>query len=260
MRNARRFVFTVIALSTIAPLLQAAALSEGFDDVSTLPGDGWLQINNSAPLGDTDWFQGNTGIFPAQAGPEDSYIAANFVNAQDGGDISNWLILPELLLDNATQLSFYTRTEIESIFPDRLEVRLSTAGASTDVGTTASTVGDFSTLLLTVNPTLDPFGYPSEWTQFTVLLSSLPGPTSGRLAFRYFVPDTLEFGNYIGIDTVAVTPVPEPSCLALATCAMAWLLVSRRRRRPVKGSADFHSVISPTARSDRATTRSAPRA
>ena len=41
------------------------------------------------------------------------------------------------------------------MFADRLELRLSTNGASTNVGTTTTSVGDFTTLLLTVNPLLD---------------------------------------------------------------------------------------------------------
>jgi hypothetical protein len=75
---------TVFALSASAACflasvssLHAATLVEDFDDVAALAGAGWIQTNNSSPPGETDWFQGNAGIFPAQAGPDDSYIAAN---------------------------------------------------------------------------------------------------------------------------------------------------------------------------------------
>ena len=205
-------------------------LAENFDDVATLPGAGWVETNNSSPLGETGWFQGNSGIFPAQAGAANAYIGANFLNAGAGGNISNWLMLPELLLDPTIALSFYTRTEELSFFPDRLEVRLSTSGGSSDVGATDASVGDFTTLLLTINPTLDFDSYPTEWTQFTVNLNGvLGGPISGRLAFRYFVTNTDENGNYIGIDTVRVATVPEPGTAGLLALGMLGCLLARRR-------------------------------
>jgi hypothetical protein len=208
-------------------------LAENFDDVATLPGAGWVETNNSSPLGESAWFQGNSGIFPAQSGAANAYIAANFLNAGAAGNVSNWLLLPELLLDPTLALLFYTRTEELSFFPDRLEVRLSTNGGSSDVGGTDASVGDFTTLLLTINPTLDVGGYPTEWTQFTVNLNGvLGGPTSGRLAFRYFVTNTDENGNYIGIDTVRVATVPEPGTAGLLLLGAAGCCFARRRIRP----------------------------
>ena len=64
-------------------------LSENFDDISTLAASGWLFVNNSTPGGSTSWFQGNDGVFASQAGAADSYIAANYLNAGAGGNISN---------------------------------------------------------------------------------------------------------------------------------------------------------------------------
>ncbi|HSN77416.1 MAG TPA: choice-of-anchor J domain-containing protein, partial [Anaerolineae bacterium] len=55
-----------------------ADFSEGFDDITVLPG--WFFQNNSAPLGLTDWFQGNDTVFPAQAGAATAYIGANYNN------------------------------------------------------------------------------------------------------------------------------------------------------------------------------------
>jgi hypothetical protein len=94
-----------------------------------------------------------------------------------------------------------------------LEVRLSTNGASTNVGTGAA-VGDFTTLLLSINPTLTTTGYPTSWTQFTVTISGLPAPTSGRIAFRYYVTSGGPTGtnsDYIGIDNVVYTPYVCPA-------------------------------------------------
>jgi hypothetical protein len=90
-----------------------------------------------------------------------------------------------------------------------LQVRLSTSGDSTNVGEAATDVGDFTTLLLDINPTYQVFGYPATWTQFTVTISGLSGPTSGRFAFRYFVENGGPDGDnsyIIGIDTLTYTP------------------------------------------------------
>ena len=193
------------------------AINEGFDDIGNLPG--WVLINHSQPLGASDWFQGNDLVFPAFDGLPNAYIAANFNNGGDLATISNWLLTPEVSLGEGT-LTFYTRTVELSTFPDRLQVRMSTNGASTNVGTTATDVGDFTTLLLDINPTYTVGGYPEAWTQFTVNISGVPPGTTGRLAFRYFVEDGGPEGtrsNYIGIDravycftSVRVIPTPRP--------------------------------------------------
>ena len=183
-----------------------ADFSENFADISALPG--WYMQNNSAPLGLTDWFQGNDTVFPAHAGAPTAYIGANFNNTAGAGTISNWLLTPELNLTNGDTISFWTRTAAGSIWADRLQVRLSTAGSSTNVGTLATDVGDFTTLLLDINPTLTASGYPQSWTQYTATLSGIPANATGRFAFRYFVTDGGPSGNnsnYIGIDTVEYT-------------------------------------------------------
>src|SRR5204862_2232688 len=116
--------------------------------------------------------------------------------------------------------TFWTRTVTTPVLADRLQVRMSTNGASTDVGATATSVGDFQTLLLDINPTYTLTGYPNAWTQFTVTVSGVPSPTTGRLAFRYFVENGGPTGansDYIGIDTFQFSggcsggPTPTPS-------------------------------------------------
>ncbi len=210
-----------------------ADLSEGFDDITTLEGAGWFFQNNSDPgPGTTNWFQGNDTVFAAHSGASTSYIGTNFNNGTGLSTLSNWMLTPEMTIQNGDVISFYTRTIEAATFPDRLQVRLSTNGGSTNVGTTGLDVGDFTTLLLDINPNYETGGiYPEEWTEFQITISDLGGPVQGRVAFRYFVEQGGPSGinsDYIGIDTFSYTAVPAPGVLALLGLAG---VVSRRRRR-----------------------------
>jgi hypothetical protein len=222
-------LFLLLASSSL--FATSVVLIERFDDVSTLAGSGWTMVNNSAPLGTSGWFQGDNGVFTAQDGSLGGYVAANFLNAAfpPGGNVSNWLITPVLSLQWDLQLVFYTRTEPQAIPGDSLEVRLSTNGASSNVGATDSSVGDFTALLLAV-PALPASGYPADWTQFTVNVTGLGAPATGRFAFRYNVLDTSVNGDYIGIDTVSVTASPEPATLGLFAFGLGAAVLLRRFR------------------------------
>jgi len=184
-------------------------LTEGFDNIANLTSQGWAFSNLSSPLGSTGWFQGVTTVFDAQAGPTNSYIAANFNNTTGGtGTISNWMFTPSYTLNNGDVITFFTRVP-GSNFPDRLELRMSTNGNSTNSGGTSTSVGDFTTLLLSINPNLVAGGYPTTWTQYSVTISGLSEPVQGRLAFRYFVTNAGPTGansDYIGIDSYTYTP------------------------------------------------------
>jgi uncharacterized repeat protein (TIGR01451 family) len=183
--------------SFTAPVIETRGVnSEGFDDIMTLDGAGWIQDNQSNPVGTTDWFQGNDAVFPAQAGATTAYIGANFNNT-GGSDICNWLILPDL--GYLQSLSFWTRTTVGNTFPDRLQVVYSPTGGTT-TGNCFGGFGDFTTTLLEINPALALGGYPQDWTQF-----NLSPNADGRFAFVYYVADGGPLGsnsNYIGIDTV----------------------------------------------------------
>lgn len=206
------------------PVPSVASLSEGFDDINQLAGRGWYMQNNSSPIGTIGWFQGTPttatptpGPFNAYDGANNAYIAANFNNASSTtpGTISNWLLTPELDFGGNAQLTFYTRKPAiaagNTEYPDRLEVRYSTAGADTSVGSGATAVGVFTQLALTVNPNLAVGGYPQAWTQYTI--GDLPRNGRGRIAFRYFVTNAGSAGSnsdFIGIDRVVYsTGAPE---------------------------------------------------
>jgi hypothetical protein len=216
---------------TVGSVAQAGVVfTEGFDDINTLAAAGWTSVNNSSPPGTTGYFQGNPGVFGSQSGAPDSYIAANFLNADFGGTISNWLISPTFTLFDGETLSFFTRSN--GFAADRLEVRFSAAGDSGNVGNTVDSVGDFTSVLGTINANLDPFGYPADWTMFNVVFSGITNPNGvlGRFAFRYTVPDTSINGDYIGIDSLTLT-VPEPGTLALFGLALSLGFAWRRRAR-----------------------------
>jgi hypothetical protein len=211
------FAAASCALAIHLPVLANAGgtvvLSENFNNAGALAN--WVQVNNSAPPGQP-WFQGNPGVFAAPHGPADSYIGANYLSAASGtGTIDNWLITPELMLGGAIRLSFFTRTETIPGFNDMLEVRFS-SGGGTDTG-------GFSTLLTTIG---GPSAYPGSWQNFTADLS-LGG--TGRFAFRYL--GDAAASNYIGIDTVSVTAVPEPSAWIMLGLGLATLSLLRPKSR-----------------------------
>ncbi len=191
------------------------AINEGFDNITTLVPNGWFMQNNSTPIGTTNWLQGDATTFPAQSGATTSFIAANFNNVAGNNTISNWLLTPARTFKNGDVITFYTRKTVDfGGYNDRMEVRMSTNGASTNVGTGSAAVGDFTTVLLTINPTLVAGGYPQAWQLYTITISGLPAPTVGRVAFRYFVtnggPSGFN-GDYIGIDNFVYTPYVCPA-------------------------------------------------
>ncbi len=200
-----------LALALLAPGAQAATgttvLDEGFDDVNLLAD--WSQYNYSWPQG-LGWFQGTAGVFAAQAGSAGSYVATNFLGAQDGaGSVDSWLISPLLTLTGTTELSFYSRTAGTPGYSDQLEVLF-------DEG-----YGTFSTLLTTVGGLNT---YPSSWTAYSATVN-LEG--SGRFAFRY-VGDAAAL-DYIGVDSVKVmTAVPEPSGWLMLVLGLAGVAALRR--------------------------------
>lgn len=186
---------------------------------------GWLIRNNSLPVGTTSWFNGDTGIFPSNDGPAESYLAANFNNALDNGGpntISDWLITPTLTYTNGSTISFAARTA-DAGFLDSLQVRLSSNAGSINVGATATSVGDFTNLLLTATPNA-----VDGWTTYTATVSGLAGLTDGRVAFRYFVAD-YNTADYIGLDSVTISAAPEPGTPAILGLGVAALALTLRR-------------------------------
>ncbi|MCF6287769.1 MAG: hypothetical protein L3J53_00845 [Proteobacteria bacterium] len=196
---------TFSASSQIPPTI------EGFNEVESL--SGWKISNQSSPLGDSSWFQGegSADTLVARAGPSNSLIAANHRNTSSSkgnpGIICNYLIMPDL--GSLESVSFYSRSRKAGnnfdVFPDRLYMLHSPTG-EINPGNCTDGFGDFTETLLVINPDLSSEdnvdgSYPlTSWQQYSSDIKS-----TGRVAFVYFVEDAGFYGensNYIGIDSV----------------------------------------------------------
>lgn len=203
------------------------SFKEDFDAISKAVGKGWVVANNSKPIGTTGWVDGfyylsQNHLYDGKTGASNPYnfdgiegyvsdsgseFAMATLNCGHGrATISNWLISPVVEIKNGDKITFYTRTAANPADgADRLQVRVNTVNSSADVGRDATSVGNFTEVLLDINPTylLEGEGsYPGEWTQYEAVVSGMTGSTAkkSRIAFRYFVEDGgPEGSNSIGI-------------------------------------------------------------
>ncbi|VXB25961.1 conserved exported hypothetical protein [Flavobacterium sp. 9AF] len=203
----KKFIFLFGILAITSSISAQNVLTENFDNLSWLIPNGWIIHNSSEPLGSSSWGSPNNH-FPPYNGGNSSFIAVNHQSTGNIGTISNWLITPTVLLNNGDIISFYTRTD-HGIYPDRLELRISTNGDATILPTSSSSsLGDFSTLVLTVNPNLIASEYPTTWTNYSYTISGLSQATNCKVAFRYYVTNAganAPNSDFIGIDAVTIS-------------------------------------------------------
>ena len=208
---------TLVALALIGASAAAQSevlVSENFNNVASLNGSGWVMNNNSTPVGTVaNWFQGDQTTFAAQAGPANSYAAANYNNAAVGGTLDNWLITPVFDTTNDVTVSFWARSDQFADYRDHLAVGLS-KGSGTAL--TSFVLGNA-------------FEVAGDWAHYTVTLASQGWGSTGRLAFQY--TGDADMSNYVGIDTLTVTRVPEPASLLLLGAGLMGLVASRRRKQ-----------------------------
>lgn len=211
-----RKILLILSFTSSLAVYAQVIFNQGFDTFSTLAGAGWTSTNQSSPSGASTWAQGGGTAFSGggQAGGATSFTLCNFNSVSGAGTISNWLITPPIIVKNGDVISFYTRKGGSSgDFPDRLEFRLSSQGATSVIPSGATDVGSFTNVAISVNPNLTTNttavdGYPLTWTQYSYTVSGLAADTSMRMAFRYFVTDGGPAGsnsNIVGVDTFAVT-------------------------------------------------------
>jgi hypothetical protein len=202
-------VVVAAAMAVVGASASAAVvLDEGFESVASL---GWTQTNSGAP--GAGWFQGESAVsFPAAAGSDDSFLAANF--ADTATSISDWIFTPVLSLAKESTIAFKVRALGSIGYLDTVEVYFSASGASTSPG-------DFA-LLGTYASATD-----EGWVDQSYALTT--DYASGRFAFRYVVADTATAGDYLGIDSLTISTVPAPASLALVGLALAGVAATRRR-------------------------------
>jgi hypothetical protein len=185
---------------------------------------GWQTTNQSSPAGASTWSNssytlpltdaifgsGNTTTLPmGQAGGNNSFALVNFNSTTGTGIISNWLITPDITVQNGDVVTFYSRkgTDGTNDYADRLELRMSSTATVLPSGGSAG-LGSFTTVCLTINPTLvTGFVYPKTWTQYSYTVSGLASSTPVKFGFRYFVTNGGPSGansDIIGIDTFSV--------------------------------------------------------
>lgn len=192
--------------------------SEPFDSIQKVINNGWRAINRSNPAGDENWQQGSYIADNIKGGPFFSNIPAHSSTASaneyalcpytvgDGlSEINCWLVTPALNMRNGDRFSFWTRTSTPVSFPDRMQVWMNVTNDGINVGSGPSNTGDFTKLLLDINPNLTATGYPTTWTKYEFTISGLPYPSYKklRIGFRYFVQEGGPSGsnsNEIGID------------------------------------------------------------
>ena len=211
----------VLALGSVYGQNQFAFGFEG--TTADLATAGWVTTNQSTPATATLWSIPTTAPTTtfaggAQGGSATSFALVNFTSvgvltatgATGSGPISNWLITPVITVQNGDVVSFYTRIGRNGValYADRLQLRMSTNGGFTaNPSTGATDLGDFTNLLIDVNPSLNLTDYPVTWTQESYTVTGLTGSTDVKFAFRYFVNDGGQDGlqsDIIGIDTFSV--------------------------------------------------------
>ncbi len=224
----KKSIITLILALHILHVDSQLVFQENFTKYFNPAANGWVVKNLSqSPVNNHAWEQGSSMFFPAYNGGAEDFFASSFMatNANTPVTLSAWLLTPTLTLINGSVFEFYSRTVSNpATYPDRLEVYLSTAGTSTNVGTSYTSTGTFSTLLVTINPSLTTTDYPEIWTLYTATISGLSAPETGRFGFRYHVTNggssqQAVNSEFIGIDAVKYTLPCKAVVSSYTTCA-----------------------------------------
>jgi hypothetical protein len=203
----------VVLAAAGAAHASAPLLSEGFDSVSSLASSGWVSSNLSSPVGGTDWFQGQSTVaFAAQAGGADSYAAANYGSGVDGGTIDNWLITPTFSTASAGVVTLWLRGSPDDGYTDTVKFGFSHGSSNATDFTTGSAIAA-----------------TNGWTQYSFAFDAAGAGSVGRFGIEYTGPASS--ADYVGIDTLSVSAVPEPAAWLMFGLGALGLAVRRRVAR-----------------------------
>ena len=203
-----------LAFSGVAMAAQAGdvMLQEGFDNVFDLSAQGWVVNNASDPAGVTPgWTQGDPNLFEALAGAPESFAGANYSSAAAGGELNSWLITPEFATTWGNTVSFWLRGAADAAYSDQIAFGWSTGSREL----TDFAMGPAFTVT------------QGEWTQYTFNIDAREG--KGRFALQY--TGAADASNYVGVDSLVVSDIPEPSTMMILAGGVMGLMMSRRRKR-----------------------------
>jgi len=206
--------FVALAIAATMASAQAGYLvQENFDSVASLGSKGWVLNNASTPGGATNWFQGDQTQFSAFEGASESYIAANYSGAPQGGILNNWLITPEFSLAEGVVVSFWLRAAEFAGFSDQVSYGFSDGSSA-----------------LSAFTMITPFTVSTDgWMRYEARIEK--GAVTGNARFAVQYSGDADTSNYIGLDSFAISEIPEPSSMLILGAGVMGLIAARRRKR-----------------------------
>jgi hypothetical protein len=201
---------TLVSLPPAPPI--TTSYTEDFEDYYAVTTKGWMfgEYSQADTTGTTAWSTGSYGAIGKGDSTwygftpygDYSYPGA-YAYSYDPAmysslSISSWMLTPILTVKDSDRVSFYTRGDTTGIYTNRMEVRLNKTGSS-NVGHELNSVGDFTTVLMDINPTQAPGGYPTTWKKYEYIFTGINGKMDIRIGFRHYVMHPVN-ARGIGID------------------------------------------------------------
>lgn len=181
-----------------------------------------LQFGLSTPFPGRHWEKAYSSQRASNGYVATSLASAEIINLTGPNanyDVNNWLVSPEVLMQNGDKISFYTYCKGVA----RLQLWVNETN-TLHVGNSIISEGDFKIKLVDINPgyfniTSNPVqAFPQDWTRFEGEIKGLQKPVKGRFGFRYLLenlpPSTATSSDklynelhesVIGIDEVVFT-------------------------------------------------------